>query len=205
LEGPRRQPLAWIEAADLCAIATMWPSPGTEFGRDDLLEHHALVQALHARTGSCLPARFPTWSESEHTVREMLARRAAALGAAMEKIRGRLELAVTVLAPGEGELEDEGVGPGTRYLRQRSANQRLGASVAAHIRELLQADAVDVLTSSGSRPGIAASIAVLVPMHDADALAARLRSTLLNSRDVRILVNGPWPPYSFAVVPAREE
>ena len=44
---------------------------------------------------------------------------------------------------------------------------------------------------------VALSSALLVPRASADRIKARLSR---DEQDVRILVNGPWPPYTFATV-----
>src|SRR5690242_16015061 len=61
----------------------------------DMLQHHRNVEWLHAASGACLPVRFPTRVESAEALRELLEKHEAELLAALERVRGRCELAVT--------------------------------------------------------------------------------------------------------------
>jgi hypothetical protein len=205
--GLRDQPLVRINSGVLVAHVTCWLLESRELDQQDLLAHHALMDRLHAREGACLPARFPTWVEDEHNVRETLGRRATEFSQALEGIRGRLELAITVLAesgPHPNPLP-EGEGVGTRYMRERLHARRQANEVSAQLRRLVEPEAVELQESAATRPGVVLSLAVLVAKDSADELARRLRAATPEQQGIRILVNGPWPPYTFAVVQARQK
>ena len=59
--------------------------------RDDLLAHHAIVSLIDDAANGCLPARFGT-----PFVDALLVERQDELLAALDRVRGRAELAVTV-------------------------------------------------------------------------------------------------------------
>jgi hypothetical protein len=203
--GLRNQPLVRINSGVLVAHVTCWLIESRELEQRDLLAHHALIDRLHARDGACLPARFPTWVEDEHNVRETLGRRTTEFSQALERIRGRLELAVTVLAE-SGPHPDplpEGEGVGTRYMRERLHARRQANEVSAQLRRLVEPEAVELQESAA--PGVVLSLALLVAKDRADELARRLRTATPDQQGIRILVNGPWPPYTFAVVQARQK
>jgi len=95
-------------------------------------------------------------------------------------------------------------GAGARYLRAR---QRALAE-ADERRARAEALRARVEWAAGSRlrgarhqlcpsERLALSSALLVPRAEAAAVRARLRGCLRRADDVRILVNGPWPPYTF--------
>ncbi len=195
--------LVHVEAASLRAFASC-SEVKTTLGRGELLEHHRIVHELHWRTRACLPVRFPTWFDSEAAVRTSLEHREPELGAALERIRDRAELALTVVAAALDEREPTRGGPGTRYLRQRATTLSRAEALAAALRERAGDEVLDISQSIMPRSGVLVSIAVLVNMDRADAVAEHLRDAAPDGEDVRILVNGPWPPYTFAVVPARE-
>jgi hypothetical protein len=69
--------------------------------------------------------------------------------------------------------------------------------LADAIEKRVGADLVDSRRRVCPSPSVALSLALLVPRENAHELVARLLSL---AQDVRILVNGPWPPYTFAVV-----
>ncbi len=206
----RGRPLIALTVADLTAWAT--ETPLEAWTRDDLLAHHALVVRIDAAANGCLPARFAT------PVTEVLLReRYADLARALDRVEGCAELAVTVVrgrpAPA-GEASDArpndtvqtggATPPGTAYLRTRAATMALARRLAEQLdaaagQELIEAD--HRLAPSNA---VLLSSALLVERAAAEAVKARLPRV---SDDVRILVHGPWPPYSFAVVdvPTREE
>jgi hypothetical protein len=187
-----------IRAGELMAWATCCGEERFSPGREDLLTQHAL---LAMALGACLPVRFPTWLEDENAVRELLAQRRSALLTALARVRGRVELAVTAswTTPARAPEPTLTTSPGRRYLEerrrayasadeQRAQAQRLATLIAADERII---EAHHALCPSDE---IGLSSALLVSQTDALAVAKRLRDL---REGVRILVNGPWPPYSF--------
>jgi hypothetical protein len=190
----------------LTAWASVVHDEAEPFTREDLLSEHALVSVLHEATDACLPGRFPTFLSDEDALRVLLVRQGPELQAALERVRGRAELAVTTIwaTPAEPSAPDmSGSTPqGTRYLRARQ--RAFAGSDAQHARakrlsEELESQSRPELVEARHvvcpSPRIALSSALLVPRRTATDLKARLARV---EPDVRILVNGPWPPYTFA-------
>jgi hypothetical protein len=204
--GGRR--LTRIDAGDLVAWASEFASPPDQFTRADMLEHHEIISRLHAQVDACLPARFATWV----TGNADLERRAEPLAAALERVRDRSELAVTALwtspladdNPPHQAPPPEAARPGTRYLRDRQhafagtdRRRACARELADEIERSAGQELVEATRTVCPSPAVALSAALLVPR----ATAAGLRLRLLRDRPgVRILVNGPWPPYTFADV-----
>src|SRR5712691_3400833 len=94
--GLRGQPLIVVRHAELSAYASRFDAPAENFGRADLLTHHDIISCLAAQV-DVLPARFPTWLADEDAVRRELDRRRDDLIRALERVRGRVELAVTAV------------------------------------------------------------------------------------------------------------
>jgi hypothetical protein len=177
-----------------------------------MLAHHDLVAALHEHSTACLPARFPTLFGEPDALRTMLVEREVELCAALERVRDCAELAVTALwiARAQPPAISETT-PGRRYLLQRQQafhsadEQRATANaIADRIEHVLGAQLVDAQRKICPGPETALSLALLVRGATVATLAAHLGTTG-QWRDVRILVNGPWPPYTFATVPVKEE
>jgi hypothetical protein len=191
----------------LVAWATELPHPDAAFTRNDLLAHHQLVSEIDERVAACLPARFPTWFDDVDALRRRLDRSRDELSTLIEEVRGCCELAVTALwiAPEEAAAASgEPNTPGRRYLAKRrdefagSDSRRARAHQLAD--ELQQAIGDDLLRAQRQvcpSATVALSSALLVRRSTAQNAKARLRRT---DQDVRILVNGPWPPYTFAGV-----
>jgi hypothetical protein len=212
---PAAEPaVRWIEAGDLGVWASAWPAAST-LGREEMLAHHRLVEALCA-AGDCLPVRFGTLVADDDAARAALAQRAAALGEALARVRGRRELALTfawVMGDGDrglGERERPSctpMGAGTRYLEGRRRAIAADETRRARAEELAQlverelgVAGDDALHRIAPSERIALSSALLVPQADAPALAERARALGATLDDVELIVNGPWPPYTFATV-----
>jgi hypothetical protein len=180
---------------------------------EGLWRHERIVEEL-MQDRAVLPVRYGTRFPDEVAAGRVLEERREQLGAALERVRGAVELAVRVIArsgapaPGEGEGEDHAVsagrsgdadvGAGTAYLRarQRETSAASGAAAAAH--EPLSALARDHLVGTPSLPGELLRVAYLV---DADVVPAFTETVArLQQEQPALLITctGPWPAYSFA-------
>ena len=194
------------DQAELTAWATALPRDGDPFTRDDLLDHHRLVTHLFAGVDACLPARFPTWIDDVETLENLLTRRQAGLTQQLEAVRGCCEVAVTALwtSPDQEIASDGETTPGRRYLEERrlalaGSDRRRAAAVelADDIELRAGDDLVRAVRHVCPSAYVALSEALLVTRSAASEVSQRLRT----SHDgVRILVNGPWPPYTFATI-----
>ena len=179
------------------------PDDAEPFTREDLLEHHRIVADIHARVDACLPARFPTWLADA----QVIAARRDALARQLEHVRGRAEVAVTAAWTTSDDAppsDDAAMPPGHAYLRTR---QRVAATsddrrgLARDLEARILAAIGTTVTKHQSRicpsAAVALSLALLVPRTSAEMV---LQQVPRMAPDVRILVNGPWPPYSFASI-----
>jgi len=179
---------------------------GVSFDRHDLIEHHEIISHLHAAADACLPARFPTWLHDE-----TLGQRHDQLLSALERVHLRCEVAITAVwtTPDEEPLPAEASTPGKSFLRERQRyfagsdrRRERARELAAEVQEKGGPDVIEVRHTLCPSAVVALSTALLVPRANAADVIARLPR---NHRDVRILVNGPWPPYSFAAIGGMRE
>jgi Gas vesicle synthesis protein GvpL/GvpF len=201
--GLRGAPLHRVVDGALAAYATHFGA-APDLGRADLLANHEFLMRLD----DCLPVRFPTWFDDEPALRAYVRQHAARLLKALERLRGMCELAMTAVWTSALVEPHEPLSvatPGTRYLleRQRSVKgSELRRKRAIELRELLEHAAVDHAIEQKHHvwpsQSVALSSALLIPRSAADEFRARLLDALGSQQDVRILVNGPWPPYTFA-------
>jgi len=204
-EGLRGRRLSWSETGGLGLWSTEW-DPDVKLERPDALEHHRLVERICAAQ-PCLPVRFGTAFATSDAALESLDKRAAALRAALTRVAGKSELALTLLwrePPAPAALESAG-GPGRRYMEQRRAEY--GAREARRVRaesiaeELITELAIEqplVWHETCTSASVAVSLAVLVPAEQALDRKAQLGRIAARFSDVVPVVNGPWPPYTFA-------
>jgi hypothetical protein len=172
-----------------------------------MLEHHRIVTEVFTRVAACLPTRFPTRVDAAR-LGVLVADQRTDQKRQLELVRGACELAITAVWTGSDEPAPlpTGTSPGRRYLLERqravSASDRRRAR-AVELADELERDLADMLRDVRRQvcpsATVALSSALLLPTAKADIARGRLPRT---APDVRILVNGPWPPYTFASVRA---
>src|SRR6267143_486237 len=113
--GIRGRPLAWSETGGLGLWSTEW-APDIKLERPDALEHHRLVERICAAQ-PCLPVRFGTAFATSDEARASLDKRAAGLRAALARVAGKSELALTLLwrEPSATPKIASAAGPGRQY------------------------------------------------------------------------------------------
>jgi hypothetical protein len=204
-EGLRGRPLAWSEASGLGLWSTEW-TPDLKLGRPDALEHHRLVERI-CEAQPCLPVRFGTAFASVDAARASLDKRAEALHAALARVGGKSEIALTLLWR-EGPAPAEpipGAGPGRRYMQRRNAELNARESQRARAEALVERIVTElaierplVWHETCTSASVAVSLAVLVPTGRALEWKADLARIASGFSDVTPVLNGPWPPYTFA-------
>ena len=215
----RGHPVRWVGTTECGGWVSAWSEKVADLQRQDLLEHHAIVQQA-CSLGPSLPVRFPTWIDDEPSLLDLISSRKAHVEEALRRVRGRSELAVTVVWNGEKAATAnvpqgrEHAGPdgggaassGRRYLEERRAavehdTQRRAEArrLAQQLEEQVQAsvDAQHVLCPSD---GVALSSALLVPSDDAPRIREALVESFGRWPHLQAVVNGPWPPYTFATL-----
>jgi hypothetical protein len=174
--------------------------------RPDALEHHRLVERICAAQ-PCLPVRFGTAFATVDAARASLDQRAPALHAALARVAGKSEIALTLLwrEPPATAESVPGTGPGRRYMEARkaalSARESQRARADALVERLIAELAIDrslVWHETCTSAAVAVSLAVLVPNDRALERKAELARIATGLPDVIPVVNGPWPPYTFA-------
>lgn len=173
---------------------------GDGFRREDVLAHHRLVADVFERVEACLPARFPTLVDDEAALRQHVEKQQTELTEQLQAVRGACELAITAVwtTPEEAPGGLDALTPGRRYMEVRR--------VSEHRRERARQLAAALETSAGSAlretvrhlcpsNAVALSLALLLERSAGPDVRERIQRQPLD--DVRILVNGPWPPYTF--------
>jgi hypothetical protein len=208
LDRPGLRGAALVRVADgaLVGWASVLLDTGESFDRRDLLEHHEIISQLHSATDACLPARFPTWLDDE-----MLGQRREQLVSALERVHGRCEVAITAVwtTSDDEPARAERLTPGMSFLRARqryfagSDRRRARAhELSVDIERSVGASLVDVRSRVCPSDMVGLSMALLLSRATAAEVIARLPRS---QPDVRILVNGPWPPYTFAALGGMRE
>ncbi len=161
--------------------------------------HDEVVRRIARSSDAILPFRFGATVTSEAELAEGLAPRVEALATTLHRTRGCDQMTLRLYAEGGAPppTPQTAAGPGTRWLRQRSAEQASSVPELARVRAALalctRAESVELHDS----PPLRASIFHLVERarlteyrSQVDALAAAIAPA-------RVAPTGPWPPYAF--------
>ena len=204
-EGLRGRPLAWSEAGDLGLWSTEW-APDIKLERPDALEHHRLVERICAAQ-PCLPVRFGTAFATVDDARASLDKRSVALHEALARVAGKSEIALTLLwrEPSAVRPIATAAGPGRQYMEARrsefaarEARRTRAESLVESVIAELAIERPLVWHETCTSENVAVSLAVLVPTEEAPERKAELEQIALGFADVIPVLNGPWPPYTFA-------
>lgn len=228
LTGLRGARLDVVRHEGLDAVVSDVPLP--EFGEDGLREHLEQLPWLEevARThdevvrgvaahGPTAPLRLATIFHDDDAVRRRVAEWRDALVDVLDRVDGRAEWSVKVIAPPPAAREtapEPEPTTGTEFLRRRkaqagehAAHQESAARVAEDAHHELSQVAEDTRLLQPQDPQLTGHVgpmvlngAYLVPDADRDRFAECLAKLQDRFDHMTFEVGGPWPPYSFAVL-----
>jgi hypothetical protein len=194
VHGLAQTPLEGIAEGPLLAVATRHQRAPEEPALDALWVHENVVEALMAER-AVLPMRFGTRLPDAEGVRAALEARRALLLDALERVGGRVELAVRALLPAAeaGAAPAPAAATGREYLRSRLSSARSGAS----LHEPLAAIAVAARRWPGLAPGELLRASYLVEQPAVARFRATVEQLQREHPEAALLCTGPWPAYSF--------
>lgn len=187
---------------------TLRPRPVPE----QVLAHERIVEAIMEH-GPVLPMRFGTQLDAEERLADVLVARHDELLRALERVRDRVELGVRVIAErtvpattASGAATDARGrrSSGRAYLLARVSDQRRRDLLARELHAPLAELAAGTVLREGPAPPAIVAGAYLVDAGRVEEFRARANALGERQRDVRVVVTGPWPPYSFTGEDARE-
>lgn len=195
---------------------------------ENLLRHEAVVEAVRAE-GPALPVRFGTVLPDAGAVKQALATRYDTLRNDLRRIGDKIELGLTVLwhpvegrsapRPPEPDMDKrsdadtvaEALRPGLAYLRSRQTEFRKAESARDRAQTLARAldaalgpYALEYRQSVCPSERLALRNLYLLERERIDAFERALAEVRQRHQEVRFLLSGPWPPYSFVAPPARD-
>jgi hypothetical protein len=210
LPPPRRRgiaqaPLDGVREGQLLAVISRHEHPLGDPALDTMWVHERVVERMMGDR-AVLPMRFGSKIADEAALRDVLATRQQEFLATLERVRGRIEVAVRAMQPAGvdapiGELPREPLPPpaatGREYLEAKLRNGRRTDREAGALHEPLANLAVEVRRQPARAPEEVLRASYLI---DSPVLA-RFRGTVERLQRAHpalaILCTGPWPPYSF--------
>jgi hypothetical protein len=203
--GFRGEPLRAVDAGGFFAVVgAMEDVPPLEPA--SLRGHDAVARRLAAVADAVLPARYGSLLAGDEALVRALAPRARELVDALDLVRGREQMTLRVYgaaAPrpaGNAEEDDEGLGPGTRYLRRRLREHDWEHMVPeiAPLRPALDGLTRAERVERHRQSALLASVYHLVDRGTSGAYLALVEAAAPSLDAVRVTASGPWPPYAFA-------
>jgi hypothetical protein len=190
--APLRPPLRLVAAGRVSVVVA--PAPAHEGGADAPAEPGADAEALWQRESlleelmrerALLPVRYGTRVEDEAAAAAAVAPRAGELAAALDRVRGAVEVSVRAVARHDGASGGAAANGG-----DDSAVRAVDARLAALAREHARHEGPELLRA-----------AYLVDRAEVDGFVAAVRALQHEHAGLSILCTGPWPPYSFTEGP----
>lgn len=179
---------------------------------DAVRQHEAVVEAL-LEDSAALPVRFGTIFRDAASVTSALAEQYEPLAADLARVGGKAELSLTALwvsppvwdGPGfESPDAFSTERAGARYLRARAAllQREQGARERARaIAEALDRELASLTLERRVRllptPRIAVRTAYLLERSAVTTFRTAFEGLRRTQSELRLLLTGPWPPYSF--------
>jgi hypothetical protein len=201
--GVHGAPLALHECGDLAVLASPLSDPDvvTHPDVDTVLRYKEIIDAAY-ETRTLVPLRFGTRVRSPAAACALLAERAEACRAHLDRFEGRVEmgLRLTHRTADEASGEAREATSGTAYLRARKRqHDRIRAPLADALRRYREATAPQVVEAAADeRPeGGTLSAAFLVPRSSVEPFRRRVaEATAPAGIDTQVV--GPWAPFTFA-------
>jgi hypothetical protein len=197
--GPPLPDVAQLKVVPIDGLAAVC-APGSEgeVSAEALWRHEEVVEALMAGR-DLLPVRYGTRLEDEAAIARAIDERRDELAAALDRVRGAVELSVRVVAadprPSAPVADEPTTGAGYLRLRARAEAGRDRTARALHepLSGLARSSAV-----GRPRPPELLRAAYLVERGAVGRFTGEVARIQDENAELSILCTGPWPPYSFA-------
>jgi hypothetical protein len=177
--------------------------------------HDDVVRAV-AATGAVAPMRLVTIYADDDGLRRQLDQVHDDLAAALDRVTGSAEWSVKVFArPGTASEEERPrEASGAAYLKRkremadaRRASEHQADEIARELHDALRSCALAARALPSQDPRLSGrpqrmihNGAYLVPHAQTDVFRTTAESWTASHPELEVEVQGPWPPYSFAVL-----
>jgi gas vesicle protein GvpL/GvpF len=182
--GLEQAPVEGVRDGDLLAVVTRHDDALPEPTPDTFWEHARVVERTMADR-AVLPMRFASTLADDAAVTEALAARRDEFHAALDRVRGRVEVSVRAE---QRSREERAAMTGREYLEAKLRDTRT-------LHEPLASLAVAERHRSAS--GEVLRAAYLIEEANLPPFRSAVERLQRDYPEVSILCTGPWPPYSF--------
>jgi hypothetical protein len=207
LVGVAGAPVAYAEAAGLGVWVSVSDRP--QVAVEAVQAHNHVVEVAVTETVTPVPLRFGQWLESAAALSAAIGERSGDYRAKLERFAGCLEFGLRILDPAAGEAREvqaADVTSGREYMAALRENTRLADQqravsdqVQSRVHDLLQDIVRDEHVDTAHTKHAVLAVTHLVAREHFDEYRGRARDLRTIFPALRLLLSGPWPPYSFAV------
>jgi hypothetical protein len=170
------------------------------------LAHNAVVRSVFTQT-TPLPFRFGTIVEEEQ-LRSYVKTHGQALKDRLAHVRGCAEMNLRLIGPRENAppAAERALGPGTKFLLDKrrefcgeewrvEQTGELSAWLADKLGDLIRDEKINIVPAERV---VLAKADHLVDRVNIPQYRERMAKAIGERPELRFMVSGPWPPYSFA-------
>lgn len=203
---PAEPGMCVVAAHGLAAVASRVEETSAAPSVSSVLAFERVVEAIHARQ-AVIPLRYGCLMESEPAIVRLLEDHRQEYEALLGRLGGMTEMGIRVLCPARAEsVPGSPLSPGAAYLA--SLRNRYGSGIGLDPEEAHLADQIAGLLSgcyteqrrevSPADRGRLVSLYFLTLKSGVERFRNQARQIRPPS-GTKLLLNGPWPPYNFAV------
>jgi hypothetical protein len=187
-----------------CWTSTLSAAP--DVSAENVAAHNTVVQAAMDGAATPVPLRFGQWFAADAEAAARIAEEASRWSDVLRRIDGCSEFGVHIASTTRTarDVQTKLATTGTDYMaalarRQAEAaeRRRQGEALCAWLLDRAGPLVRESRTERAVGADELAVMAHLIRRHDAEAYQTMIRDVRGERPDVRILVSGPWPPYSF--------
>lgn len=200
---------------------------------DQAREHHAVIAGIHERS-TIMPATFGSVYDSVDTVRQALTSRADEISQRLSTICESDEWAVRIYFVAEGALDRvlerdpdlkrlaqqlSDASEGRSYMLRRQVQSRTQAALEQYQDELvdsvfrdfephtviIQPEELKDHGGDSNRGEQISRSSLLVRREDRERFLSEAERIHVEIEHIELEITGPWPPYSFATLPAERD
>jgi hypothetical protein len=198
--GLAQAPLDSVREGELLAVISRHVHPPGEPALDALWVHERVVERLMLDR-AVLPMRFGSKVPDDESLREVLAYRQESFAAALDRVRGRVELGVRAMHREPPDPPSVTAPPtaasGREYLLGKLRDGHRAEHAAALLHEPLSALAADARRQTTRGPDEVLRASYLVERTLLPRFRTEVERLQRTHPEVAVLCTGPWPPYSF--------
>jgi hypothetical protein len=199
---PPDAPLRTVIHGGLAGIFGEPPQPLDPPTEQALWQHERVIEGLMADR-AVLPLRFASVLRNEGELRRLLDAREAEFEAALDRVRGRVELGVRASVGGPGATPAAVVGgaaaagPGSAYIAEKLARSRAAREPADLVHAELAGFAAAATSRAVPEPEPHFAGAYLIDRERLPRFRAHVDQLRTKHPELALTCSGPWPPYSF--------